>query len=178
MQKHEVFGVLAEFPSPQALCDAAKKVRDKGFTQWDTHSPFPIHGMDGYMGMKPSKLGWIVLVCAILGVSGGFLLQWWTSAVDYPLIIAGKPYNSYQLWVPITFELGILLSAFGAIFGMLVLNRLPAWYHPLFKSKHFHKVTDDGFFLHIQARDTQYDAVRTPEFLQQIGGINIEILED
>jgi hypothetical protein len=121
---------------------------------------------------------WIVCVMGFTGATMGFLLQWWTSAVDYPLIISEKPFNSYPAWVPVTFELGILLGSFGAVFGMLGLNRLPQLYHSLFKSRRFERVTDDKFFIAIEARDPRYDAEETRALLAATGASYIEEVED
>ncbi len=174
----KLFGVLAEFANPHDLLKAAEKIRDKGFRFWDTHTPFPVHGMDKAMGLGDSKLGILVFVCALFGVSGAFALQWWASSVIYPIVISGKPFNSYPAYVPITFEGGILFSAFAAIFGMLAINKLPQYYHSLFRSKNFLRFSDDGFFVSIEAKDPQFDASSTKAFLEEIGGKNIELIED
>ena len=165
--------MLAQFESPSALLDAAKKVRDAGYKKFDCHSPFPIHGMDGAMGLKRSPLGWIIGFAALIGTSGALALQWWTSSVDYPLVISGKPLFSFQAYVPVTFALGVLLSAFAALVGMLALNGLPRLFHPIFYSERFAAATDDGFFVSIESDDPLYDDVTTKGFLESIGGRNI-----
>ena len=124
--------VLAEFDSPKSLYHVAQKVRDEGYTKWDAFSPFPIHGMDGAMGLKESILGWIVVIGGAVGLSFGFGLQTWVATTAYKIIVSGKPLFSYQAFVPVTFELMVLFSAFAAVFGMFILNRLPQHYHPLF----------------------------------------------
>ena len=138
----KVFGLLAEYDTPAQIVHACEHVRDAGYSRWDSYTPFPVHNLDKAMGAKPSVLPWIVFTMGMTGVSCGILLQWWTSAVEYPIIIAAKPYFSYQAFVPVTFELGILFSAFGAVFGMLGLNKLPQYYHSLFKVERFSRVTD------------------------------------
>lgn len=174
----KIDGILAEFSDPGALLKAAEKVRDAGFRHFDCHSPFPVHGMDEAMGEKRSPLGFIVGAMGLLGGGGALLLQWWTSAVDYPLVIAGKPYFDLPPFIPVTFELTILLAAFGAVFGMLALNRLPTFFHPVFHSDRFEKVTDDGFFISIESRDPQFDPEQTGEFLEEIGSEYVELLVD
>lgn len=174
----KIVGVLAEFAGPRELKGAAEKVRDAGYKVFDCHSPFPIHGMDQAMGLKRSMLGWIVGVAAIIGTSGGLLLQWWTSAIDYPLIISGKPLFSYQAFVPVTFGVGVLLSAFAALIGMLALNGLPRFHHPVFYSDHFGKFSNNGFFVSIEATDAKFDENQTKDLLRSIGGENIEILRE
>lgn len=173
-----VWGVMAEYKTPAALLHAAERVRDAGYRRWDTYAPFPIHTMDKAMGLKPSRVGFIVGFGAFVGASGAMLLQWWTSAVDYPLIVAGKPFWAWEQFLPITFELGVLIASFGAIIGMLALNGLPRWHHPLFTKERFLRVSDDRFVLAIEARDPKYDPVQTRELLERAGGMNFDVVED
>ena len=175
---HKVEGVLAEFADPASLMKAAEKTRYAGYKKFDCHSPFPIHGMDAAMGLKRSPLGWIVGLAALIGTSAALGLQWWTSTIDYPLVISGKPFFSFQAYVPVTFALGVLLSAFAALIGMLVLNGLPRLHHPTFYSDRFARVTDDGFFISIEAADPKFDAQETIKFLESIGGTNPEVLKE
>ena len=172
------YGLLAEFDTASAVFEACEKVRDKGYTKWDSCTPFPVHNLDKAMGLKPSKLPWVVLVCGLTGASLGFLLQYWVSAVDYPLIYAGKPFFAWQAFIPVTFELGILFSAFGAVFGMLHFNRLPQYYHPLFTCDRFASVTDDKFFIVIEEADPEFDERKTKRLLQKIGATHVEVVED
>lgn len=173
-----LYGVLAEFATAPAIYHACEKVRDAGFTRWDAHTPFPVHGLEKAMGLKPSILPWIVLVTGLSGAAGGMLLQWWTSAIDYPLVISGKPFFSWQAFVPVTFELGVLFGALGAVMGMFFLNRLPQYYHSLFRSRRFERVTDDRFFVSIEAADPKFDARKTAQFLQDIGATHVELVEE
>ena len=174
----DVFGVLAEFESPAALMKAAEKVRDKGYDYFDVFSPFPIHGMDAAMGLKPSKLPWIVFLGGSFGLLFGFGLQTWVSTTAYKLIISGKPLFSYQAFIPVTFELMILFSAFATVFGMFALNRLPQHYHPLFTVDSFAKVTSHGFFLMIESKSKLFDSNDVQRELVSYGGYNIELVED
>ncbi len=174
--KSNIAGIIAEFETPKQLLEAAKKVRDAGYRHYDCHSPFPIHGMDDAMGEKRSPVGWIVGVMGFIGGTGALTLEWWTSAVDYPFIISGKPYFSVPAFIPIMFELTILLAAFGAVFGMLHLNRLPMLNHPVFESERFEQVTDDKFFVSILAKDSQFDETKTAEFLESLGSDYVELL--
>ena len=177
LPKSAHFGVMAEFPSPRDLYHACEKVRDAGYTRWDAHSPFPVHGLERVMGLRRSKLPWIVLVCGLGAAAGGMLLQWWTSTVAYPLVISGKPFFSWQAYVPITFELGVLGGAVAAVVGMLTLNRLPMLFHPLFGSERFERVTDDRFFISIESWDTKFDLENTREFLTGIGATHVEVVK-
>jgi hypothetical protein len=124
LPKGPYYGVLAEFATPQALYDACEKVRDAGFTRWDSHSPFPVHGLHKAMGLKRSTLPWIVLVMALTGGTLGFILQWWVHTTAYPLVISGKPFFTWPAFIPVTFEVSVLFGR-SAVFGMLGLNRLP-----------------------------------------------------
>jgi len=171
------FGIVAEFQTPADLFHACERVRDAGFTRWDAHTPFPVHGLEGAMGLKRSRLPWIVLVAGLTGATLGFLLQLWVHTTAYPLVISGKPYNSWPAFIPITFELGVLFAAFGAVFGMLGLNRLPMHHHPLFRSKVFERVTDDAFFISIESWDPRFDAAATPKLLESLGARSVELLE-
>ena len=174
----KTYGILAGFESPAALLRAAERVRDAGFKRFDCHSPFPIHGMEQAMGMKGSSVGFIAGIIGALGGIGGYVLLWWTSAVDYPFIIAGKPYNSYQAWVPIVFGFTVLFSAIGAVIGMLITNRLPKWFDGRFYSEHFSRhATDDGFYISIDAEDSRFDADKNRAFLESIGARHVEVLQ-
>jgi hypothetical protein len=169
--------MLAEFETPARLLSAAQKLHDAGYKQFDCHSPFPIHGMDQAMGLKRSPLGYIVFVVAMLGLLGGFALEWWTSTIDYPLVISGKPFFSYQAYGPVAFAVMVLSSSFIALLGMLILNKLPRLNHPVFNSDRFLKVSDDAFFVSIESLDPHFDQIKTSDFLKSIGGQNIELLE-
>jgi hypothetical protein len=171
------FGILAEFATPADVYHACERVRDAGFTKWDAHTPFPVHGLEGAMGLKRSPLPWIVLVMGLTGAGLGFLLQWWVHAVEYPLVISGKPYFAWPAFIPITFEVAILFAALGAVFGMFALNRLPMHYHPLFRSTVFERVTDDAFFISIEAWDPKFDPSTTKALLESLGARHVELLE-
>jgi hypothetical protein len=171
-----IFGILAEYDSPESLLAAAAAIRDNGYNKFDCHSPFPIHGLDKAMGMKRSNLGYVVGLFAIVGFLAAITLQWWTSAIDYPIVISGKPLFSYQAFVPVTFALAVLFSAISAVFGMLLFNRLPMLFHPLFSSERFKKVTDDGFFISIESTDPLFEPEKTRKFMVSTGGTNIEIV--
>lgn len=175
--KNKVHGIIAEFDNPAELLHAAEKVRDAGYKKFDCHSPFPIHGMDAAMGLKRSPLGWMIGILGLSGALGGYLMQYWMSTVDYPLVIAGKPFNSYPAYVPVTFGIGVLLGAFTAVFGMLHLTRLPRLFHFTFFSDRFSKVTTDGFFVSIEADDAKFEKDETTKFLQSIGAAAVEVIE-
>ncbi len=172
-----LFGAIGRFDGPGSLLAAAAAARRTGYRRIDAYSPFPIHGIDQAMGMKRSQLPVLVLFSALLGGFGSWLMMAYLSAVEYPLIIGGKPFNSTEAFIPIMFESTILLGAFGAVFGMLGLNGLPRLFHPTALSPNFHRATDDGFFLTIEARDQRFDPVDTLEFLRGLGGVEVELLD-
>lgn len=169
--------MIAEFNGPGALLEAARSLRDAGYDNFDCHSPFPIHGMDEAMGLKRSGLGFWVGLFAVIGLSGAVLLQWWAGSVAYPLVISGKPFFSYQAYLPVTFALAVLLAAISSVIGMMALNKLPRLNHPVFASESFKKVTDDGFFVSIESADEKFDLEKTQSFLRSIGAENLEVVE-
>ncbi len=184
-------GLLAEFDSPDALKDAARRTFEAGYQKFDVHSPYPIHGMEAAAGIRRTRLPWIVFCCGLAGCMTGLLLQWWTNAtnpLEYPQVptflqgynylVSGKPYFSLPANIPVIFELTILFSAFGAVFGMLIANNLPLFYNPKFRVARFAKVSDDGFFISIDATDPRFNEARTREFLQQLGAVAVERVVD
>ena len=173
-----LYGLLAEYRDPGALLHAAEQVRKAGYRYFDTHTPFPIHGMDRAMGLSNSKVGFITFGGGLTGLAAAYLLQWWTGGVDYPLNIGGKPFFAVEPSIPIMFELTVLLAALATVAGMLALNGLPRPYNPLFYSKNFARATDDGFFLHIAATDRRFDRAATEALLREAGATNVEVLYD
>ncbi|HEX6851911.1 MAG TPA: DUF3341 domain-containing protein [Candidatus Polarisedimenticolaceae bacterium] len=173
-----LWGLLAEFRTPAELVHAAEAVRDAGFSKWDCHAPFPVHGLDGAMGIKPTKLPWVVLGAGLTGCFGGFLMQWWMNAYDYRVIISGKPFWSIPANVPVAFELTILLSALTAFGGMLAFNGLPQWFHPLLRNARFKRTTDDRFFISIEATDPRFDVEATEKLLRDAGSLHVEWIEE
>ena len=163
-----LYGVIAEFSDPQALLDAANKAREKGYTEMDAFSPFPIHGLAEAVGFTKTRLSTIVLIMGLLGGIGGFFMCWYANVVSYPINIGGKPYNSWPAWIPITFECAILLAAFGAVFGMLALNGLPMPYHPVFNVRRFDQASRDKFFLVVQARDPKFKLDEVRDFFDTL----------
>jgi hypothetical protein len=173
-----MWGYLVEFTAVPQLLAAAEKVRDAGYTRWDCHTPFPVHGLNDAMGLRPTRLPWLVLGAGLTGAGLGLGLQWWTNAVNYPFLISGKPLFSIPANIPVTFELTILFSAVSAFLGMLVLNDLPRWYHALFHSPRFRRVTADRFFITIEVADPLFDAAGTRAFLGSLGGTAVEAVEE
>jgi len=170
--------MLAEFETPDAIVHAAEKVRDAGYEKWDVHTPYPLHGMDAAMGLKDSRLGWIVLACGLTGVTAAITMIQWMNGIDYPLVIGGKPPNAIPSMVPIMFELTVLLSAFGSVFGMLGLNELPKHHHPVFYSERFSAASNNRFFISIEVEDKKFDASKTKELLESTHPSHLELVEE
>jgi hypothetical protein len=170
--------MLAEFATPGKCLHAAEKIRDAGFTKWDTHTPFPVHGMDKAMGLSDSKLGWIVSAMAATGFVSAVAMIWYMNVYDYPLIVGGKPPLSIPSMAPVVFELTILFSAFGAVFGMFGLNKIPRHNHPVFVSDRFERASDDRFFISIEVDDPKYDEKKTRAILEGAHATFVEIVED
>lgn len=173
-----VHGILAEFDTPAAVTHAAEMVRDEGYKVWDVHAPFPIHGIDHAMGIPRNIIPVMVAMGGLTGAGLGFLMQYWMTAVDYRLVVQGKPYGAWEPFLPVTFELGVLFSAFTALFGMLMLNGLPRWNHPLFKKDRFLRSSDDKFFVVIEASDAKFDPRATRDLMTKAGATHIEVVED
>lgn len=166
--------LVARFAAPDELLAAAAAFRDAGYADWDTHSPFPVHGMEKAMGMRASKVPLFVLALGLAGAAGGMLLQWWTMAVDYPLVISGKPFFSWPAFVPIMFECGVLGGALGAVGGLLFEARLPRHHHPVFYAPGFARASDDGFFLSVASSDPRFEVGATARLLRRLGADEIE----
>ena len=171
-------GLLAEYDSPKAILHAAEKVREAGFSRWDTFTPYPVHGIERAMGIQMTILPWIVLGAGPTGCVGALTMQWWMNAVDYPIIISGKPFNSLPADIPVIFELTVLLASLTAFIGMLAFNALPRFNHPLFKQGAFRRVTNDAFFLVIEAADPRFEREKTEQFLVQERATGVFFVED
>ena len=167
------YGMLAEFDDAPHLVTAARQARDAGYTKLDGYSPFPIEGLSETLGQRDFLVPKIMLAGGALGGFGGFGFLSWATAVDYPLNIGGRPLLAWASFIPITFELTVLLSALSGIAGMFMLNGLPQPYHPLFDAPNFHRASSDKFFLCIEVDDPQYDAAKTKAFLESLDTVRV-----
>ena len=173
----EIYGVLGEFDSAEQLIDAAHAAREAGFERMDAYSPFPVEGLADALGARRTRLPLIVLLGGVAGGVLGYFMQWYMTAVSYPLNIGGRPPHTWPAFVPVTFELTILGAALAAVLGMLALNGLPRPYHPLFNVPEFSLASQNRFFLCIEAHDKQFDLSVTSAFLRQIGAARVTIVE-
>jgi len=172
------YGIIAEYDTPADAMHAAETVRDAGFRKWDVFTPFPVHGMDKAMGLKNSKVGWFSFLGGVTGYTTGMLMIWFMNKFDYPVLIGGKPLFSPFSAFPPSYELTILFGAFGALGGMLLLNRLPRLHHPLLKHKRFELATHDKFFVVIETADAKYNEAETRKLLESTGSKRIEMVEE
>jgi hypothetical protein len=177
-REKNLHGLLAEFQTPEALLSAAEQAYAAGYRSMDAFSPFPVEGLDEAIGLKrPSIVAWFTFAGGLAGAIGGFFMQYFATVIDYPLNIGGRPLNSWPAYIPITFELTVLSAAFAALIGMMVLNRLPEPYHPVFNVPGFERATRDRFFLAIESRDTDFNRITTKQFLQNLKPIRVMEIE-
>ena len=187
----KVFGIVAEYDNVTDVIAATQAAYDAGYRKMDVHSPFPIHGIDAALGVKPTILPWIVLGMGLLGMAAGVFLTTFTMTDfmpqpdvvpqtfhGYRYLISGKPFNSFAAFIPVIFEMTIMFSAYTAVFAMFLLNKLPLLYHPLFNSKNFRRATQDRFFLAIESTDRNFDAAATTAFLDQHKALSTELINE
>jgi hypothetical protein len=174
----KVFGVMAEFETPDDILAAAHKVREQGYTRTDALTPFPIHGWDEALGMRRSILGYIVAPVGVLGIIAALLLQWYTSDVDYPLVVGGKPFFAFEPSIPVTFELMVLFASFAAVIAMFALNGLPRFHHPVFNYSAIRGASDDRFLLVIEKADPLFSQEKASAFLESLGGKQVEVVTE
>jgi len=173
-----VVGLLAEFEAPEQLLDAARKVRDAGYTRWDAHTPYPLHGLEKAMGLRRTRLPWIVFAAGLAGLAGAFALQGYVHAVDYPLNMSGKPFLTLPEYLPVMFELTVLVSGITAFAGALALSRLPQYHHPFFAHPRFKRATSDRFFISLEVSDPRFERQAAEALLRAAGSASVEVVED
>ena len=172
------YAMMAEFETAADILRAAGGVREAGFRNWDVFTPFPVHGMDRAMGLGNSIVGWFSFIGGVTGYATGMLMIWYMNTIDYAIVIGGKPMFSPFSAFPPSYELTILFGSFGALLGMLFLNRLPRLNHPLLKNGRFVKATHDRFFVVIEANDPKYSEAETRRLLESLGSRHIELVEE
>ncbi len=171
--KPRLYGLMAEFDNPADLLAGAQRAYAEGYRRMDAYTPFPVHGLAEAIGFHRTRLPLLVLVGGLVGCIGGYFLQYWISVIDYPLNVGGRPLNSWPAFIPVTFELTILVAAIAAVLGMLALNGLPMPYHPVFNVRAFELATRNRFFLCIEAIDPTFDREGTQRFLESMATLGV-----
>jgi len=177
MEQASTYGLVAEFESPTALVEAANRAREAGYRKMDAYSPFPIEDLHHALGLRDTKLPWIVLGGGLTGALAGYGLQYWASTIAYPINIGGRPLHSWPSFIVPTFETTILFAAGAAVLGMILLNGLPMPYHPIFNSRRFAMASRDRFFLCIESKDPRFDQTTTRRFLESLGPREVSDVE-
>jgi hypothetical protein len=178
MKRAGVYGLMAEFDSVQTLLAAANRTREAGYKRIDAYSPFPVEGLAEAIGFHHDEVPLVVLIGALLGGIGGYLMQYWISVISYPVNVGGKPYHSWPAFIVVTFEMTILFGGIFAVLGMLALNGLPMPYHPVFNVPRFAFATKDRFFLIVFSSDRKYDPVEVRRFLEGLAPRSISEVPD
>ncbi len=177
-ESKKLVGVIGLFDDPDSLITAAETVRDAGYRRWDCHTPYPVHGLDDAMGLKPSPMSYICLGAGALGASAAMLMQWWMSAVDYPVRIGGKPMFSWPAFIPITFELFVLFAALATMGGIVVLCRLGKWHSPLHDSGVMVDVTSRRYAVVLSERDELFSEAAATKLLAEAGCNDVRPLHE
>lgn len=168
-----LFGVVAEFLDPNALMEAARLSREHGYKHMDCYTPFPVHGLSEAMGFKEFIVPIMIFCGGVVGACAGLGLQYYTSVIDYPWNVGGRPMFSWQSFIPVTYECTILLAGLTAVFGTLALCGFPKPYHPIFSAEGFERASQDRFFICLEARNKDFDAEKAYQFLKSTGAINV-----
>jgi Protein of unknown function (DUF3341) len=172
-----LYGVIAEFENPNDLVHAARKVYEAGYRRINGYSPYPIEELSEAIGFTHTSLPLIVFIGGVVGGLSGFFMQYWIEVINYPINVGGKPFNSWPAFIPITFEMTVLFAAFSAVLGMLVLNKLPQPYHPVFNAPNFALATRDRFFLAVEANDAKFQHNKVTDLLKSLGAIEVSDVE-
>jgi hypothetical protein len=153
------YGVMGEFAAAETLLQAARTLRGAGL-RLEAYTPFSVDGLAEALALPPDRVPLLVFAGGLVGAVGGYLLQWYTAAIDYPIDAGGRPLHSWPAFIPVTFELAVLGAALAAFFGFLALNGLPRLRHPMFAAPDFDLASRDRFFLCIREADDLVEATQ------------------
>lgn len=168
------YGLLAEFETAESLITAAKRVHQEGYRKVEAFSPYALPEAAEALGAGKSSIGSIVLAGGVVGAVGAFFMQYWIAVIDYPLNVGGRPENSWPLFIPISFELTILMASLAGFLGVLILCGLPRFHHPLFAAPSFARSSTDRFYICLDSTDSKYNLIETREFLESLGPVGVE----
>jgi len=173
--KHDdtLYGVMAEFTTPQALLDATARCRDASFRNLEAFTPFSIDGLPEALGLADNRVPLLTLIGGLLGGIGGYFMQWYSAVVDYPINAGGRPLHAWPAFIPATFELAVLGAVLAAFFGFLALNGLPRLRHPVFDAPDFDLASRSRFFLCVRASDAAFDADAAERFLRELAPVRV-----
>ena len=177
MQQPPIYGLMAEFDTPEEVLEAARRAHESGYRNMDAYSPFPIEGLPDALGFRRTRIPLLVLLGALFGGIGGYFMMYYSAVIDYPINIGGRPLHSWPAFIPITFELTVLIAGLTAVIGMLFRNRLPRPYHPVFNVKRFEHASTDKFFLCIEATDPHFDRLTTEKFLNDLHPHEVSVVD-
>jgi hypothetical protein len=169
--------ILGEFAGEEKLLEAARKLREAGHRRLETYSPFPLRGASDAVGLKKSKIPVLALFGGLSGAAGAYSIQWFTNAVDWPINVGARPPHSAPVFIPITFETGVLIAAFFIFFGLWAILRLPQPYHPVFEVEAFRSASTDGFWLSVELEEPS-QAQQVTDRLRALGARQISVVPE
>jgi hypothetical protein len=172
-QEKKLYGLMAEFVEHEEVLAATKRAYAAGFRKMDAYSPFPVEGLAEALGHEWNAVPLITLLGGICGGLGGYFMEWYAMGRLYPLNVGGRPLNSWPNFIPVTFEMTVLIASLSAFIGMLILNKLPQVYHPVFNVPEFRRASIDRFFLCIEAKDPKFDLIETRRFLENVNALHV-----
>ena len=177
LEERYLYGLMAEFTDAHQIIEASRRAREAGYRDLEAYSPFPVEGLSEALDQRDMSVPWLMFIAGAVGAVGGFAFLVWTLGVDYPLNIGGRPLFAWPSYIPITFEITVLLAALTGIVSMFMLNGLPAFYHPVFDHPDFPRATSDRFFLCIEATDPRFNREETRRFLESLGPVDVDEVE-
>ncbi len=168
-----LYGLMAEFRTPEELLQAVRRAGEAGYRRVEAYSPFPVEGLAEATGMKRNWVPPIVLAGGLVGGIGGYFMQWYSAVISYPINSGGKPPHSWPEFIPVTFELTVLVAAIAGVVGMLFLNGLPRLAHPVFNVREFDLASRNRFFLVLRSHEPKFSPETARDFLQRLEPIRL-----